>query len=124
MDDRPRMTVVPTRRRRGCDHRSPRVVNDRVLHDDRLVCRRLDARAVAVGADGRAVGMSHNFHAVADRAERTIYVTAVHPGPSRHATSREDQCSSRENRQIVLVHNPPHFPFTKSNADKAYKTDR
>lgn len=118
MDDRPRMTVVPARRRRrGCDHRSPRVANDRVLHDDRLVRRRLDARAVAMGADGRAVGMSHNLHAVADRAERTVDVASVHPGPSRHIASCENQHRSCQNRQIVLVHNAPRFPFYEKQGE-------
>ena len=118
--------VVPARRwrRRGCDHRAPRVANDRILHDDRLVRRRLDTRAVAMSADGRTIGMRNHLHAIADRAERTINVTAVDPCPSRHAASRKNKRSSRKNRQIVLVHDPPRFPITESKADKAPKPDR
>ena len=116
VDVRARMVIMPARRvwrrrRRGRDHRTPRVANDRVLHNDRLVHGRLDARAVAVGADGRSVGMGHNLHAIANRTERTVNVAAVHPRPGRHATSHENQRRSRDNRQIVLVHSAPHFPF-------------
>ena len=116
MDVRPRMVIVPARRRwwrrrRGCDYRTPCVANDRVLHYNRLVHGRLDARAVAMGADGRSVGMGDHLHAIADRAERAVDPAAVDPGTRRDAVGRENQRRSRDNRQIVLVHGTPHFPF-------------
>ena len=116
-----RMMIVPTGR--GRERRGTPCVDDHVLHHDRLL-RRLDARAVAMRAHGRPVGVGNDLRAVADRARRTINVTAVHPCPSRYAASRERYRRRRENRQIVLVHDPPHFPFTKSKADKAFKSDR
>ena len=116
-----RMMIVPTRR--GRKRRGTPRVDDHVLHDDRLL-RRLDARAVAMRAHGRPVGVGNDLRTVADRAERTVNVTAVHPCPSRHATGHERYRRSCENRQIVLVHDPPHFPFTTSKADKAFKSDR
>ena len=118
-----RMMIVPTGRGRGRERRGTPCVDDHVLHDGYLL-RRLDARAVAMCTHGRSVGVSDNLHAVADRAERTVNVTAIHPCPGRYAASRERYRRRRENRQIVLVHNPPHFPFTKSKADKAFKSDR
>ena len=124
VDARPRMVIVSTRRagrrrRRGCDHRSPCVANDRVLHNDRLVRGRLDARPVAMGTNGRPIGMCNHLHSVADRAERTVDVTAVDPGTRRDTPGREDQRRSRKNRQIVLVHNAPRFPLHKARRMKS-----
>ena len=129
VDIRPRMVIVSTRRagrrrRWGRNHWAPRVANDRVLHNDRLVRGRLNARAVTVGANRRPVGMGHDLHAVADRAKRTIDVTAVDPCSGRHAPSCENQRRSRQNRQIVLVHNAPRFPFTESKANEIPKSDK
>ena len=118
-----RMMIVPTRWGRRRERRGTPRVDDHVLHDDRLL-RRLDARAVAMRAHGRPVGMGDDLRAVADRAERTVNVTAVHPCSGRYAASRERYRRRRENRQIVLVHDPPHFPFTESKANKAFKSDR
>ena len=106
MMNRPRM--VPARRRRW--RRAPRVHDNRVLHDDRLL-RRLDARSVAMRANGRPVGMRDDLHAVADRAERTVDVTSVNPCAGRHAAGHKGNCRSRQNRLEVLVHDPPPFPF-------------
>ena len=129
VDKRPRMVIVPARRtwrrwRRGRDHWAPRVADNRVLHNDRLIRGRLNARTVAVGADRRPVGMCNHLHAVADRAERTIDITAVDPCPGRHAAGREDQHRSCKNRQIVLVHNVPRFPLTQGKADETPKSDK
>ena len=118
-----RMMIVPTGRGRRREWRGTPSVDDHVLHDDRLL-RRLDARAVAMCAHGCPIGVGNDLCAIADRAERTVNITAVHPCPGRYAASRERYRRRRENRQIVLVHNAPHFPFTKSKADKAFKSDR
>ena len=121
-DTRPRMVMVPPRRtwrrRRGYDHRPPCVANDCVLHNDRLVRGRLDARAVAVGADGRSIGMGHNLHAIANRAERAVNPAAVHPCAGRRAPSRENQRRSRKNRQIVLVQNTPPISLRQARRMK------
>ena len=126
MDIRPRMVIMPTRRtwrrrRRGCDHRTPRITDDRVFHDDRLVHGRLDARAVAMGTDRRSVSMSHDLHAVADRAERTVDPAAVDPGTRRHAAGRENQRRSRQSFREILVHSTPRFPFYKKQGEQKHK---
>ena len=111
MGNRTGRVATPRRRRRTRrehDSRLPGVHDNRILHDGGLL-RRFDARAVAVGADGRAVGMRHDLHAVTDRAKRSVDLTAVHPGPRRHAPGRQNQRRSCKNRQIVLVHRAPPF---------------
>ena len=112
MWNRPRM--MPTRRR--WRRRTPRVHDDRVLHHDRLF-ERFDARPVAMGAEGRPVGMRDDLHAVADRAERTVDVASVDPRAGRHAAGRKGNRRSRQNRREVLVHDPPPFPFYRKQGD-------
>ena len=110
MMDGPRM--MPTRRRGWRRRRAP------VVHDNHRILNhrflgRLDARAVAMGADGRSVGMGHNLHAVTDRAKRTVNVITIDPSPGRHAAGRQSHRRSRQNRHKVLVHNaPPFLVFT------------
>ena len=108
MMSRPRM--MPARRRRRRRRRTPRVHDDRVLHDNGLLGR-LDARPVAMRADGRPVGMRDDLHAVADRTERPVNVTSVNPRAGRHTAGHKGNRSSRQNRREVLVHDPPPFPF-------------
>ena len=105
MLDWPRM--MPARRRRW--RRTPRVHDD-VLHHDRLFGR-FDSRSVAMGADGRAVGMRDDLHAVANRAEGTVDVTSVDPRSGRHTAGRKGHCRSHQNCRDVLVHDPPPFPY-------------
>ena len=103
-----RVAVPRGRRRRNHDSRLPGVHDDRMLQNGGLL-RRLDARAVAMGADGRAIGMGDNLRAVTDRAKRPVDIASVHPGSRRHASGRQDQCRSRQSRREVLVHDPPPF---------------
>lgn len=102
--------------------RAPGVDDDRT-RDNRLR-RRLDARAVAVRAHRRAVGVGDDSRTVADRAERSVDVVAVDPGPGRHAASRQGHCRSRQNCPDVLVHDPPHFPFTIGKANDKLNPDK
>ncbi len=97
-------------RRRKDRPRAPGVHDDAVLHNDRLLWR-LDARAVAMGADRRTVRMGDDLRPVADRTEGTVNITAVHPRPRRHATGRKGERRSCQNCREVLVHSTPHFPF-------------
>ena len=125
MNDRPRMVIVPARRgrwrrRRGRDNRTPRVADDRVLHNDRLFGR-FNARTVAVGADSRPVGMGDHLHAVADRAERTVDPAAVDPGTRRDASCRQNQRRSRQSFREILVHSTPRFPFYKKQGEEKHK---
>ena len=97
-------------RRRENRSRTPGVHDDVVLHDHRFRGR-LDARTVAMGADRRTVRMGDDLRPVADRAEGTVNVTAVHPRPRRHAAGRKGERRSCQNRHAVLVRSTPHFPF-------------
>ena len=99
-------TVIP-RRRRG--RRAPTVDDHRL---DIRLGRRFDAGSVTVGANGRAVGMLDDPHAVADRTERTVNVNAVDPGASLYTARTEHKSKCRQNEFDVLVHNTPTFPFT------------
>ena len=98
-----RTVMMPARRRR----RAPGVDNHRV-HDWRLLGR-LDARAVAMRADRRSVGVRHDPRAVADRAKRSVDVIAVDPRSGRRTADRENERRRRQNRQDVLVHVTPRF---------------
>ena len=97
-------------RRRKDRSRTPGVHDDVILHDHRFRGR-LDARAITMGTDHRTVRMGDDLRPVADRAEGTVNVTAVHPCPRRHAASRKGKRRSCQNCHIVLVHSTPHFPF-------------
>ena len=103
------MRIMIARRRKNRS-RAPGVHDDAVLHDHRL-CGRLNASAIAMGADRRTVRMGDDLRPVADRAEGTVNIIAVHPRPRRHAAGRKSECRSRQNRHAVLVHSTPHFPF-------------
>ena len=114
------MMIVRPWRRSNHDSRLPSVHDDRILHNGGFL-RRLDARAVAMGADGRAVGVSDNLHAVTDRAKRSVNVASVHPGSRRDASCRKDQRRSRQSCREVLVHITP--PFTTSKAGEQPESD-
>lgn len=100
MHDRAVMMPAPRRRAPG--------VNDNRIHDWSLLGR-LNARAVAMSADRRAVGVRHDSHAVADRAKRSVNVITVDPRSGRRTADREHERRRRQNRQDVLVHVTPRF---------------
>ena len=100
---RDRTVMMAARRRR----RTPGVDNNRI-HDRRRLGR-LDARAVAMRADRRSVGVRHDPQAVADRAKRSVDVITVDPRSGRRTADRENERRRRQNRQDVLVHVTPRF---------------
>ena len=103
-------TEMMIARRRKNRSRAPGVHDDVVLHDHRLRGR-FNARTVAMRADRRTIRMGDDLRPVADCAEGTVNVTAIHPCPSRHTAGCKGEHRSCQNCPEVLVHSTPHFPF-------------